>query len=46
MLSKTEAMFFMPPRVEYSAADTTRFDVLDSSGKNAGSVDFKKELGT
>ncbi len=37
-------MFFPPPRVEYSAADTTRFNVLDSSGAAAGFVDFTQEL--
>ncbi len=44
VLSKTEAMFFPPPRVEYSVADTTRFNDLDSSGATAGFVDFTQEL--
>lgn len=44
VLSKTEAMFFPPPRAEYSAADTTRFNVLDSSGATAGFVDFTQEF--
>ena len=37
-------MFFPPPRVEYSAADTTRFNTLDCSGVSAGFVDFTQEL--
>jgi len=44
VLSKTEAMFFPPPRVEYSAADTTCFNVLDSSGATAGFVDFTQDF--
>ena len=35
-LSKTEAIYFPPPRVDYSNADTSRFTVC--------SVDFTKEF--
>ena len=42
--SKTEAMYFPPPRVEYSAADTSRITVLDSIGTPVGFVDFTKEF--
>jgi hypothetical protein len=42
--SKTEAMYFPPPRVEYSAADTSRIDVCDNNGAPVGFVDFTKEF--
>lgn len=42
--SKTEAMFFPPPRTAYELADTSRFEVLDSSGAPAGFIDFTKEF--
>ena len=42
--SKTEAMYFPPPRAEYTEADTTRIDVLDTSGVPVGFVDFTKEF--
>ncbi len=37
-------MIFSPPRVEHTAADTTRFDIFDSSGatSTAGFIDVKK----
>ncbi len=44
VLSKTEAMYFPPPRVEYSAADTSRIDVLNVSEVPVGSIDFTTEL--
>ena len=42
--SKTEAMYFPPPRVEYSAADTSRIDVCDPNGAPVGFIDFTKEF--
>ena len=42
--SKTEAMYFPPPRAEYTDADTTRIHVLDASGVPVGFVDFTKEF--
>jgi hypothetical protein len=42
--SKTEAMYFPPPRVEYSAADTSRIDVCDPSGAPVGFIDFTREF--
>ena len=44
VLSKTEAMYFPSPRVEYSVADTSRFDVLDVNGSVAGFIDFTQEF--
>ena len=44
ILSKTEAMYFPSPRVEYSVADTSRFDVLDVNGSVAGFIDFTQEF--
>ena len=38
--SKTEAMYFPPPRAEYSAADTSRITVLNNQGSPVGFVDF------
>ena len=43
-MSKTEAMYFPPPRVEYSAADTSRIVVLDARGQPAGFIDFTTEF--
>ncbi len=40
LLSKTKAMNFPPPRVQYSAADTSRIDVLNESGVPIGFIDF------
>ena len=31
-LSKTEAMYFPPPRVDYSNTDTSRFDIRNADG--------------
>jgi hypothetical protein len=42
--SKTEAIFFLPPRRLYSEADTTRLDVLDYLGNPCGFIDFTTEL--
>ena len=44
VLSKTEAMYFPPPRVDYSTADTSRFDVTNVSGVPIGFIDFAKEF--
>jgi hypothetical protein len=41
--SKTEAMFFPPPRRSYSAADTSRLDVLGGTGNGIGFIDFTTE---
>jgi hypothetical protein len=38
--SKTEAMFFPPPRRLYSDADASRLGVLDYLGNPVGSIDF------
>jgi hypothetical protein len=43
-LSKTESMYFPPPRVDYSNADTSRFDIRNSDGSTVGFVDFTKEF--
>jgi hypothetical protein len=43
MLSKTEAMYFPPPRVDFSNADTSRFDIRNADGSTVGFVDFTKE---
>ena len=43
-LSKTEAMYFPPPRVDYSTADTSRFDIRNANGSTVGFVDFTKEF--
>ena len=40
--SKTEAMYFPPPRVEYSAADTSLIEVCDPNGAPIGFIDFTK----
>ncbi len=42
--SKTEAMYFPPPRVEYLAADTSRVNVCDTNGAPVGFIDFTKEF--
>ena len=44
MLSKTEAMYFPPPRVDCSDADTPRFDIRNADGSTVGFVDFTKEF--
>jgi hypothetical protein len=46
MPSKTEAMFFPPPRRFYSEADTSRLDVLDDTGNAIGFIDFTTEFKT
>jgi hypothetical protein len=38
--SKTEAVFFPPPRRSYSEANTSRLDVLDDTGNAIGFIDF------
>ena len=43
-LSKTEAMYFPPPRVDYSTADTSRLDIRNANGSTVGFVDFTKEF--
>ena len=43
-LSKTEAMYFSPPRVDNSNADTSRFDIRNADGSTVGFVDFTKEF--
>ena len=43
-LSKTEAMYFPPPRVDYSTADTSRLDIRNADGSTVGFVDFTKEF--
>ena len=43
-LSKTEAMYFPPPRADYSNADTSRFDTRNADGFTTGFVDFTKEF--
>ena len=43
-LSKTEAMYFPPPRVDYSNAHTARFDIRNTDGSTVGFVDFTKEF--
>ena len=41
-LSKTEAMYFPPQRVDHSNADTSRFDIRKADGSTVGFVDFTK----
>ncbi len=43
-LSKVEAMYFLPPRVDYSTADTSRLNIFNADGSNIGFVDFTKEF--
>jgi hypothetical protein len=43
-LCKTEAMYFPPPRVDYSNADTFRFDICNADCSTVGFVDFTKEF--
>ncbi len=43
-LSKTEAMYFPPPRVDYSNADTSRFDIRNTDGSTVGFVESSKEF--
>jgi hypothetical protein len=42
--SKTEAMFFPPPRRLYSGADISRLGVLDYLGNAAGFIDLSTEF--
>jgi len=42
--SKTEAMYFPPPRQDYAAADTSRINVLDDEGAPVGFIDFTTEF--
>ena len=42
--SKTEAMYFPPPRSLYSTADTSRFKVLNNEGLPIGFIDFTEEF--
>ena len=42
--SKTEAMYFPPPRQAYDNAFTSRFNVLDSNGLPTVYIDYTKEL--
>ncbi len=37
-------MYFPPPRVDYSNADTSRFDVRHADGSAVGFVDFTEEF--
>jgi hypothetical protein len=37
-------MYFPPPRVDYSNAETYRFDIRDADGSTIGFVDFTKEF--
>ncbi len=46
-MSKTETLYFPPPRVDYSNADTARFDIrriCHADGSTVGFVDFTKEF--
>ncbi len=43
-LSKTEAIYFSSPCVDYSNANTPRFEIRNSDGSTAGFVDFTKEF--
>jgi hypothetical protein len=42
--SKTEAVFFPPPRRPYSEANTSRLDVLDGTGNALGFIEFATEF--
>ena len=42
--SKTEAMYIPPLHVDYSAADTSRFNIIDGAGLPVGFVDFTTEF--
>jgi hypothetical protein len=42
--SKTEAIYFPPPRRLYSDADTSRLDVLDYLGNHVGFIDLTTEF--
>ena len=37
-------MYIPPPRVDYSAADTSRFNIIDGAGLPVGFVDFTTEF--
>ena len=39
-----KAMYIPPPRVNYSAADTSRFNIVDGAGLPVGFVDFTPEF--
>jgi hypothetical protein len=41
-LSKTEVIYFPPPRVDYSNADTSRLGICNAAGSTVGFVDFTK----
>ncbi len=43
-LSMTGAMYFPPPRVEYSTADTFRLGIRYADGSTVCFVDFTKEF--
>ncbi len=43
-LSKAEAMYFSPPRVDCSHVDKSRFDIHDAYDSTVGFVDFTKEF--
>ncbi len=43
-LSTTEVVYFSPPRVDYSNADTSCFDIRNADGSTVGFVDFTKEF--
>jgi hypothetical protein len=43
-LFKTEVMHFPPLRVEYSNADTSRFNIRNADGSAVGFVDFTNEF--
>ena len=43
-LYKIDAMYFSPPRVDYSNADTSRFDIRNADGSTVGFVEFTKEV--
>jgi hypothetical protein len=43
-LSKSEAMYFSPPRVDYSNADTYRFGIRNADDSTVDFVDFTKEF--
>ncbi len=43
-LSDTLARYLPPPRVGYSNADTSRFDIRNADGSTVGFVDFTEEF--
>ncbi len=42
--TKTEAIYFPPPRLECSNAGTSHFDIRNAGGSAVGFVDFTKEF--